>query len=172
LIADFLSAMMPRAAPRPPTSGRPGVLEGPEAMFKPYDATTRELVAIGPAEWATYLNFPVPDWSLVTVLDSNLSTHTAEADKALLIGGPRPVIVHLEILAGRDLTLLDRLHWYNTLLRRRHKRPVWTVTVLLRPAADGPELTGRYVEEFPDRGRNLWFKHDVVRVWPQPPERL
>jgi predicted transposase YdaD len=141
-------------------------------MTKPYDATTRELIDLGPLDWLRYWGFPVPDPSLVEVVDSNVSTFTAEADKAIRIGGPRPMIVHAEILAGRDLTLLERLFWYNTLLRRRHKVPVWSVAVLLRPAADGPELTGRYVESFPHRGRNLWFKYDVVRVWQQPPERL
>ncbi len=44
--------------------------------------------------------------------------------------------------------------------------------VLLRPAADGPELTGMYEKEFPGRGPNLWFRYDVVRVWEIPPERF
>ncbi len=44
--------------------------------------------------------------------------------------------------------------------------------VLLRPAADGPELTGEYEHQFPGRGRNLWFRYDVVRVWELPPDRL
>jgi predicted transposase YdaD len=44
--------------------------------------------------------------------------------------------------------------------------------VPLRPAADGPELTGEYDQEFPGRGRNLWFRYDVVRVWEIPPERF
>jgi hypothetical protein len=46
-------------------------------MFKPYGATTRELVEIGPAEWADYLSFPVPEPSPVQVLESNLSSFTA-----------------------------------------------------------------------------------------------
>ena len=54
----------------------------------------------------------------------------------------------------------------------RHGLPVWSVLVLLRPAADGPELTGEYEQEVPGRGRNLWFRYDVVRVWELPPDRL
>jgi predicted transposase YdaD len=46
------------------------------------------------------------------------------------------------------------------------------VVVLLRPAADGPELTGEYETEVPGRGKNLWFRYDVVRVWELPPDRL
>ena len=44
--------------------------------------------------------------------------------------------------------------------------------VLLRPAADGPELTGEYQRQFPGRGRNVWFRYDVVRVWELPPDRF
>ena len=44
--------------------------------------------------------------------------------------------------------------------------------VLLRPAADGPELTGIYEKSVPGLGPNLWFRYDVVRVWLQPPEKL
>ncbi len=42
----------------------------------------------------------------------------------------------------------------------------------LIPAADGPELTGVYEKEVPGRGRSLWFRYDVVRVWEIPPEHL
>ena len=32
--------------------------------------------------------------------------------------------------------------WYTTVLGQKYQVPVWSVIVLLRPAADGPELTG------------------------------
>jgi hypothetical protein len=57
-------------------------------------------------------------------------------------------------------------------LRRRHQVPAWTVVVLLRPVADGPELTGVHEQSFPGLGQNLWFRYDVVRVWLQSPEKL
>jgi predicted transposase YdaD len=142
------------------------------AMSKPFDATMRELFELEPAAWLEFLGIPVPDPSLVTVIDSNVSTVTAEADKAIRLGGDEPLIVHTEVLSGRDLAYPEQALWYNVLLRRRHKVPVWTVMVLLRPAADGPELTGEFEGSFPGRGRNLWFRYDVVRVWEQPPERL
>jgi predicted transposase YdaD len=44
--------------------------------------------------------------------------------------------------------------------------------VLLRPAADGPELTGEYERAVPGWGRNLWFRYKVIRVWELPPDRL
>ncbi len=136
-------------------------------MSKPFDATTRELIDLGPAGWLEFLGITFPDASLVEVIDSNVSTVTAEADKVVRIGGPRPTIIHVEILAGRDLSLPERAHWYNTLIRHRHRVPVWTVVVLLRDAADGPDLTGTYEEEFPGKRRCLWFSYDIIRVWEQ-----
>ena len=49
---------------------------------------------------------------------------------------------------------------------------MWSVVILLRPAADGPELTGQYEREVPGRGRNLWFLYEAVRAWVLPPDRL
>jgi predicted transposase YdaD len=46
------------------------------------------------------------------------------------------------------------------------------VVVLLRPAADGPELTGEYEQGVPGWGRTLSFRYQVIRVWELPPERL
>src|SRR6185312_884263 len=109
-------------------------------MPKPFDATMRELFELEPAAWLEFLRIPVPDPSQIKVIDSNLSTVTAEADKVVRIGGKEPSIVHTEFLSGRDLAYPEQAHWYNTLLDRRHQVPVWTVVVLLRPAADGPEL--------------------------------
>ncbi len=140
-------------------------------MAKPFDATMRELFEIEPASWLEFLGIPVPDPSLVQVIDSNVSTITAETDKVMRIDGPEPWIVHAEFLSGRDLAYPGQCLWYNTLLEHRHKVPVWSILVLLRPAADGPELTGTFERSCPGRGRNLWFCYDAVRVWREPPEK-
>ena len=91
------------------------------------------------------------------VIDSNLSTVTADADKVLWVDEPAPWIEHIELQAARDTELPDRGHWYSTLLRRSHKVPVHTTLVLLRPAADGPELNETY--ELRDRHGEVydWF---------------
>src|SRR5690348_4468837 len=111
-------------------------------MSKPFDATMRKLFELAPAAWLEFLGIRVPDPSLVRVIDSNVSTISAETDKAVWVGGPEPWIVHTEFLSGRDLAQPAQAHWYNTLLERHHHVPVWSVLVLIRPAADGPELTG------------------------------
>ena len=98
--------------------------------------------------------------------------HHRRADKLLRIGGPSPFILHLEFLSGRDKGYPEQALWYNTLAGHKYGLPVWSVLVLLRPAADGPELTGIHEIEVPGRGRSLWFRYDVVRVWDLPPERL
>ena len=69
--------------------------------------------------------------------------------------GEEPLILHAEFLSGRDLAYPEQAHWYHTLVRHRHRIPVWTVLVLLRPAADGPELIGTFETPFP-------------RTWPEP----
>jgi predicted transposase YdaD len=139
---------------------------------KRYDATMRDLFDPEPAAWLEFFGVPVPDPSQAQVIDSNVSTITAETDKLLRRGGPDPVILHIEFLSGRDKGAPRKAHWYNTVASRKHEEPVWSVLVLLRPAADGPELTGVYEKEFPGRGRNVWFRYDVVRVWEVPPERF
>ncbi len=133
------------------------------------DARTFELE---PASWLEFLGILVADPSQVQVIDSNVSTITAESDKVVRVGGKEPFIVHTEVLSGRNLNQPEQAHWYNTLLGHRHKVPVWTAVVLLRPAADGPELNGLFERTFPGRGQNLWFRYDVIRIWLQPPARL
>ena len=59
-------------------------------MSKPFDTTTRQLIELGPADWLAYLGFPVADPSRVTVIDSNLSTVTAEADRVIRVDPGAP----------------------------------------------------------------------------------
>jgi hypothetical protein len=85
-------------------------------MSKPFDAMPRELIELAPAAWLEYLGIPVPDPDRVRVIDSNLSTIAAEADKVLWVEDPTPWIQHVEIQASRDARLSERDQMYNTLL--------------------------------------------------------
>ena len=111
-------------------------------MTKPLDATMRELYEVEPAAWLEFLGIPVPDPGLVAVIDSNLSTVTADSDKLIRRDGPDPLILHTEFLSGRAVSYPVQLHRYNALAGYKYRVPVWSVLFLLRPAADGPELTG------------------------------
>ena len=62
----------------------------------------RDICGIEPAAWPEFLGFPIPAPGLIELIESNLSTITADADKLLRIGGPLPFILHLEFLSGRD----------------------------------------------------------------------
>jgi hypothetical protein len=110
-------------------------------MSKRFDATMRKLIEMEPAAWLRFLHVPIVDADRVKVIDSNLSTVTADADKVLWVDEPAPWIEHFELPAARDIELPDRVHGYSTLLRRGRKVPVHTTIVLLRAVANGPELS-------------------------------
>jgi hypothetical protein len=141
-------------------------------MKKPFDPTTRRLVDLGPADWLQFLHVPVAHPERVTLLDSNLSTVTAEADRVIWVGEPEPWIELIEFQAGRDLELPERLHWYSTLLRRARKGPVHSTILLLRPTADGPDLTGMYEQRDRQGVVYDWFRYNVVRIWERPVEEV
>ena len=127
---------------------------------------------MGPADWLQFLHVPVTHPERVRVLDSNLSTFTAEADRVIWVGEPEPWIELIELQSGRDLELPDRLHWYSTLLRRARKVPVHSTILLLRPAADGPDLTGVYEQADRQGAVYDWFRYNVVRIWERPVEEI
>jgi predicted transposase YdaD len=61
---------------------------------------------------------------------------------------------------------------YNVLLHRRHGLAVLSAVVLLRPEADGPEMTGVVHHQLPDGSRYLEFRYQVVRAWQKPVESV
>ena len=116
-------------------------------MPKPYDATTKFLVEGFPADWLAFAGLgPV---GRVDVIDANLSTITAEADKVLRVDGPEPWLAHVELQTSHEADLPRRLLRYNTLLDDRHDLPTRSLVVLLRPEADGADLTGVYRRSLP-----------------------
>jgi hypothetical protein len=139
---------------------RPGT-EKTLTISKPYDAIMRKLIELEPAAWLRFLHVPVADPDCVRVIDSNLSTVTAEADKVLRVDEPEPWIEHVELQAGRDIGLPGRLHWYNTSLGYHHRMPVHTTIILLRLAADGPDLGGTYERRYRRGDVYDWFRYDV-----------
>src|SRR5437870_6351451 len=105
-------------------------------MPQPFDATTKDLVEMHPEDWLEYLGLPR---AAVELIDADVSTVTAAADKVLRVLEPKPWLAHLELQSSRDRELPDRKLQYNVLLDRRHQLPVQSIVVLLRPEADGPE---------------------------------
>jgi len=134
-------------------------------MPQPSDATTKDLVELHPEDWLAYLGLPRAP---VEVVDADVSTVSAAADKVLRVLEPDPWLAHVELQASRDRDLPDRKLLYNVLLERRHRLPVESLVVLLRPEADGPELTGFVERRRPSGRRYLTFEYQVVRAWQVP----
>ncbi len=138
-------------------------------MSKPFDATTKHLVETQPGDWLEYVGLTAAS---VDVIDADLSTVTAAADKILRVRDPSPWLVHLEFQAGYDRGLGERTLQYSVLLGQRHGLPVQSLVVLLRPEADGPEMTGVVEHRLPDGRRYLEFAYQVVRAWRKPVEEV
>ena len=139
-------------------------------MSKPFDNTTKELLEAHPETWVRLLL--QADVGPVRVLNADLSTITTEADKVLCIEEAVPWLVHVEFQSRHDATLPLRLQRYNLLIQFRHGLPVQSVAVILRPEADGSDLTGDLQHRLPD-GRlyhRFWYK--VVRIWELPLEEV
>jgi predicted transposase YdaD len=139
-------------------------------VSKPYDATSKDLIETDPAGWVTFLGCSVsPD--AVRLVEADVSTVTAEADKVIRVDGPAPWLLHLELQASRDAELSRRLLRYNALLQHRHELPVASVAVLLRTEANDTGLTGAVAVDAPVGPR--WdFRYGVVRVWERPADEF
>jgi len=106
-------------------------------VSKPYDATTKSLIEVAPEDWLELIG-----WKRrgpVEVINADLSTVTRMADKVIRVGGRAPAVVHFELQSGHDSDLAYRLLSYHGMLVERHRLPVRTVLVLLRPGADGEQ---------------------------------
>jgi predicted transposase YdaD len=130
---------------------------------KPYDATAKRLLEIDPPAWLACAG--LTPTGPVRVIDSDLSTVTAEADTMFAVGDPIEYLAHIELQSGRDRTLPLRLLRYNVLLNYRHARPVRSIAILLRAEADGPELTGVHQVRHAEGDAYLDFRYSTVRVW-------
>ncbi|HWY86878.1 MAG TPA: hypothetical protein VNX28_09145 [Gemmataceae bacterium] len=132
-------------------------------MSKPFDATPKWLVEMRPFDWPAFLGVMA---RAVEVVDADVSTVTAAADKVLLVradDGDR--IQHLDFQSGPDASVPRRTHGYSALLEERHQLPVESVVVLLRPEANLGAINGVYERSLPSAGAPyLHFRYRVIRV--------
>jgi predicted transposase YdaD len=139
-------------------------------MSKPYDAGTKFLIENYLADWLALSERR--STNPTAMIDADLSTVTAAADKVLRVDDPTPWLLHLELQAGREDEFPSRLHWYNALLEYRHKLRVHSLVVLLRKEADASNLAGVFQSAFPGEPPYRTFRFQVVRVWQLPVESL
>lgn len=135
-------------------------------MSHRFDATLKNMVAEHPEDFAAVFGLPTKEPA--TSLNIDLSTISAATDVVLAYGNPVREIVDLIFQSGPDAALPGRLHSYNAILQARHGVPVRSDLVLLRPKADGPNLTGKMTYGKP--GHRLEFEYGVFRLWREPVE--
>ncbi len=132
-------------------------------MPKPYDAVTKFLFDNFLADW---LEFSTRRASgRVEIIDADLATVTADADKVVRVEDSQPWLFHVELQASRDDRLGERLHWYNALLEYKHQLSVHTQLILLRREADSPACQGVFERCFHGESPYRWFRYEVTRIW-------
>ncbi|MDP8925243.1 MAG: hypothetical protein M3O34_20555 [Chloroflexota bacterium] len=137
---------------------------------RPFDVSPKYLIEGDPEAWLAWVGLPVN--GPVQTIDTDVSTVLAEVDKVLRVGAPSPWLAHFELQASRDRRLPFRLLQYHTLLLHRHGLPVESTVVLLRPEAEGPELSGRLEQHGATGDVTVSFGFRVVRLWERPVEEL
>jgi hypothetical protein len=136
--------------------------------FNRFDVSAKELVWDDPAAWLE--RFAIGPRGPVEVIDSDITTLTASADKVLRVGGPDPYLVDLEPHSYHDTGLTRTLWFRQVALDYRHDLPVLTVLVLLCKEANSPSLTGTYERQLPDGWQTNRYNYRVVRLWQADPE--
>ena len=137
---------------------------------RPYDVSVSYLIELDPEGWLDWLGLPAD--GPVESIESDVGTVLAEVDKILLVNGPKPWIAHIEIQANRDPRLPARLLQYFGLVHYKRSERIETIVVLLRPEADGPELTGKYAPQGESGPTNATLEYHVVRLWERPADEL
>jgi predicted transposase YdaD len=137
--------------------------------FNRFDVSAKELVWDDPAAWLE--RFAIGPRGPVEVIDSDITTLTAAADKVLKIGGSEPYLVNIELHSYHETSLHRTLWFRQVALDYRHDLPVLTVLVLLCKEANSPNLTGAYERQLPDGWLTNRYNYRVVRLWKEDPER-
>src|SRR5437868_1673315 len=102
--------------------------------MKPFDVSLKHLFEKYPGDWLAFLSRTLGFSSdgRAEVMDSDIATISAAADKILHVRGAIPWLLHVDLQASHDARLASRLLLYNVLLRHRHRLPVRSVVMLLR----------------------------------------
>lgn len=137
---------------------------------KPFDPTVKTLVETSPEDWPVLANLPTGP---TEVIDADIATVSGAGDKVLRVRAVPTYLLHLEFQSGHDSAdLPEDMHLRSALLRKRHRMPVRSVAVILRPEADSPTLTGLWQVGFSGEEPYDRFRYRVIRVWQLPPDQL
>jgi hypothetical protein len=78
--------------------------------------------------------------------------------------------VNLEFQSSHDKELVGTMWFRQAALYHRHRLPVLTILVLLRPEANSPGFTGSFEIQMRDGRRTNLYNYRVVRMWIEDPE--
>jgi predicted transposase YdaD len=137
-------------------------------MSKPYDITSKELIELAPEAWPNYFGLERTA-DQVSLIDSDLSTISAQADKIIRVNDEKPWLLHIEFQTRSELGLARRLLRYNAMLQERHLLPVTSVAILLRKEANSSDLN----ETFSTRSFIVptWtFNYKAIKIWELDPK--
>jgi predicted transposase YdaD len=134
-------------------------------VAQPFDITLKHLLEAHPADCLRLVGLSTA--APIDVIDADLATVIAEADKVFRVNDRVPWLMHFELQASYDADLPQPMLRYNVLLKHRHGLPVRSVVILLRAKADGPEMGGVVRHTLADE-RYLEFHYRVVRIWQMP----
>lgn len=138
-------------------------------MSQPFDVTLKHILESHPEDCLQLVGLSTT--APIEVIDADLATVMAEADKVFHIKDRQPWLMHFEFQASYDADLPQRMLRYNVLLKNRHRLPVRSVVILLRPKADGPQMSGVVRHMLGDE-QYLEFKYRAFRLWQQPVESI
>jgi len=136
--------------------------------FNRFDVSAKELVWDDPHAWI--VRFGIGLRGPIEVIDSDITTLSASADKVVKVGGPAPYLVNIELHSYHETGLARTLWFRQVALDYRHDLPVLTVLVLLCKEANSPSLTGTYERQLPDGWQTNRYNYRVVRLWQEDPE--
>ena len=136
--------------------------------FNPFDVGMKELVWDDPP--ALLERIGIPYAGTVDVIDSDITTLSASADKVIRVPEPEPYLVDIELQSYHDSDLVRTLWYRQVALDYRHNLTVLTVLVLLRREANSPRLDGTYERKLPDGFQTNRYNYNVVRLWEDDPE--
>ena len=80
-------------------------------MSHRYDASTKYLLEVRLADWLSLCGRSTE--APVKIIDAEVSTVTAAADRVLRVEEEQPWLLHVELQSGRDPDLPSRVHVYN-----------------------------------------------------------
>src|SRR5262245_31103549 len=80
-------------------------------MPMPYDATLKDLLERGPADWVALAGHP---GCVADLIDADVSTVTAASDKVIRVQAAPDWLLDLNFQRGPDTTVPQRMHLYAT----------------------------------------------------------